>query len=107
MPLGPARPTAPRQAENHEPDGFLGAAATGAGNAGHGNSEINRRASHSALGHCRRCLGADRAMRGDGFRGDPEQFRLRFVRIGHKAALDDVRGAGDRRQRPGDEPPSA
>src|ERR1700730_2953326 len=107
VPLGPARPIAPCQAENHEPDGLLGAAAARAGNADQGDGKITARGSHGARRHRRRGLGADRTMRGDGFGRNPKQFRLRVVRIGHKAALDDIRGAGDRRQRPGDEPPGA
>src|SRR5258707_4575551 len=74
MPLGVAPLIAPRQAENHEPHGLGAAAAPRAGNASHGDREIDGRTGHGTLRHRRRGLGADGTVRGDGFRRNAEQF---------------------------------
>jgi hypothetical protein len=76
VPLSSARPIAPRQAENHEPDRLLGAAPARASNAGHGDCEIDRRTRNRTLRHRRRGLGADRTVCGYGVTGTPSSSDL-------------------------------
>ena len=82
-------------------------ATAGSGDPGDRRREIDPGVGNGAARHRRGGLGADRAVRRDGVGRNAEQLHLGFVRIGDKAALDDVRGSGDRGQRRGNEPAGA
>eukprot|EP01136_Pigoraptor_vietnamica_P028583 Opistho-1_new@7578 len=81
-----------------EPDrahGFVGAAAGGAGHAGHGHGELHGGVRQRAGGHGARHRLAHRAVRFDQRRGHTEQLVLGGVGVGDEAALEPVAGARD------------
>src|SRR5205823_6248117 len=80
-----------------EPDGFLGAAARGAGDAGHGEADLTRAAAAHALGHLGRDLGAHGAVAAHRVLEDAEQPRLRAVRV-RDGRADEVVARGVARQ---------
>ena len=104
MAFGAAFAVAPRQAEEHQADGLCWRGAAGAGDAGDRDRQVNRGAGEGASRHRCGSLGADGAMSGDRFGNNPQQLRLRLVRVSHEAPFYDVGRTRNRGQCSRDQP---
>jgi hypothetical protein len=72
--FGSACPIAARQAEEDKANGFCRGGAARPGDSSNGNRKVDRRAGDGPLRHCRRGLGAYRAVRGKRFEWNSQQL---------------------------------